>query len=234
MSDSGHRERLLRIGRIVTAAGGGDTAGALCRASVEVVAVAGASAMIMGEGQPNPLCASDPVAARLEDLQHTLGEGPCLDAHNRGRAVAEPDLAAAGGPRWAAFGPAAVAAGARAIFSYPLRLGGVRLGALTLYQRKAGLLTADQDADARTMAGVVTNAVLTIQARAEPGTLSPVLEFLATERAEVHQAAGMVSVQLGIGVGEALVRLRAHAYTSERALTEVAADVVAGRLRLDE
>jgi hypothetical protein len=233
MSDAGHHERAVRIGRIVMAAGG-ESAGALCRASAEILAVAGASTMIMSEGQPNLLCASDAIAARLEDLQHTLGEGPCIEAHERGRAVSEPDLAGPRRPRWGAFAPAAVAAGAAAIFSYPLRLGGVRLGALTLYQREAGALTARQDADTRTVASVLTNAILRIQARADPGALSPELELLASEHAEVHQAAGMVSVQLGIAVGEALVRLRAYAYASERALKEVAADVVAGRLRLEE
>jgi hypothetical protein len=234
MSDVGHRDRLLRIVRIVADAGGHDSAGALCRASVEVLGVAGASTMIMSDGEPHPLCASNSIAARLEDLQHTLGEGPSIDAHERGRAVSEPNLATPLRLRWPAFGLAAAGAGAGAVFSYPLRIGGVRLGALTLYQRAAGALTDDQDADARTLASVVTNAILTIQARADPGALSPALELLASGRAEVHQAAGMLSVQLGIGVGEALVRLRAYAFSSERALTAVAADVVAGRLRLDE
>ena len=84
------------------------------------------------------------------------------------------------------------------------------------------------------MASVVTNAILSIQARAAPGALSPELEILASDRAELHQAAGMVSVQLGVDVREALVRLRAYAYASGRSLIQVAADVVAGRLHLDE
>jgi hypothetical protein len=233
MSGAGEAGRLVRIARAITAAGGRDAPGVLCRASAEIVAVSGASTMVMSGGHPTPLCASDRIAARLADLQYTLGEGPCLDAHERGRAVSEPDLAGARRPRWTAFGPAALAAGAAAVFSYPLRLGGVRLGALTFYQRESGTLTGAQDADARALAGLLTSAVLGIQARAAPGSLSPELDLLASAQAEVHQAAGMLSVQLGIGVGEALVRLRAHAYASGRALAEVAADVVAGRLRLD-
>ncbi|MFD0630267.1 ANTAR domain-containing protein [Catenulispora yoronensis] len=55
-----------------------------------------------------------------------------------------------------------------------------------------------------------------------------------TYRAEVHQATGMISVQLGVSLAEALVRLRAHAWAADRLLADVAADVVARRLRFDE
>lgn len=223
-----------RIERLVAVVDGPDLTGRLCRASVDALSVTGASAMVMSGGIPSPLFASDLVAARLEDLQQVLGEGPCVDAHERGRAVSEPDLAAPSRARWPAFGPAALAAGAGALFSFPLRIGVVCLGALTLYEREPGPLSADQHAEARTLAGIVAIAILTIQAQAPPGTLSPALEVLASHRAEIHQASGMVSLQLGVGVGEARMALRARAYSTERPLADVAADVVAGRLRLDE
>jgi hypothetical protein len=60
--------------------------------------------------------------------------------------------------------------------------------------------------------------------RARPGTF----------RAQVHQAAGMISVQLGVSLAEALVRLRARAFAEDRLIAEVAADVVARRLRFGE
>jgi AmiR/NasT family two-component response regulator len=53
-------------------------------------------------------------------------------------------------------------------------------------------------------------------------------------RAQVHQATGMISVQLGVGQAEALVRMRAHAFRHRRALADVASDVVARRLRFNE
>ena len=43
----------------------------------------------------------------------------------------------------------------------------------------------------------------------------------------------MVAAQLSSDVGDALARLRAHAYAEDRTLTSVAADVVARRLRFD-
>lgn len=56
---------------------------------------------------------------------------------------------------------------------------------------------------------------------------------LVRRGAVVHQAAGMVSAQLDITLADALVKLRAHAFSRERPLTDVATDIVARSLRLD-
>ena len=48
----------------------------------------------------------------------------------------------------------------------------------------------------------------------------------------VHNAAGAVSIQLGVTITEALVRLRAYAFSNDRPLRDVAEDVVARKLRL--
>jgi len=196
--------------------------------------VAGAAATIVAaEGQPAPLCSSNVVADHIEDLQYTLGEGPGIDAHEGGRPVAEPDLVSPRLVRWPALGPSATAAGAGALFAFPLRLGAIRLGALTLYQPGAGRLSDAQHGDALEMADIVLQVVLALQAEAPPGALASELETLSGARAEVHQAAGMVSVQLSVTVGEALVRLRARAWVDGRPLGALAADVVARRVRFD-
>ena len=226
-------DRLRRIAPVAAAANGPDAARSMCLACASILGVAGVSLMVMTDGLPSPLSSSGSVAARLEYLQHTFGEGPCVDAHETGRPVAEPDLARPRPARWSAFGPAALAAGAGALFAFPLRIGGARIGALTLSQPHAGDLSDVQYGDAQMIAGVVAHAILAIQAQAEPGTLSPELEALVDSGAQLHQAAGMVSVQLGVGVGDALVRIRAYAFSADRALGEIAADVVARRLRFD-
>jgi len=48
----------------------------------------------------------------------------------------------------------------------------------------------------------------------------------------VHQATGMLSVQMAVSMDEALVRLRAHAFAHDKSVVEVSRDVVARRLRL--
>jgi hypothetical protein len=195
----------------------------------------GAGIMLMSGDFPHgSLCTTDEVSALIERLQYDLGEGPCVDAYQLDHPVLEPDLADPTVPRWLAFTGPAVAAGARAVFGFPLHVGAVRLGALNLYRDGPGPLDGQQHADALVMTDVAAEAVLLLQADAPPGLVAAELEAGADFRLVVHQAAGMVSVQLGVTVGQALVRLRANAFGNDRPLTEVARDVVARTLRFDE
>ena len=207
----------------------------LCEVGAQLSGTTGAGIMLMVDKVPQgTLCVSDDVSGLIEELQHTLGEGPCVDAFNQGQAVLEPDLAAPAVQRWPAFTPAAVAAGARAIFGFPLQIGGTRLGALNLYRDSTGPLSVDQHADVSIMAEVAARTVIDLQSLAPPGALAVELREGTSYQHVVHQASGMASVQLGISVGDALVRLRAHSFATDRPLTEVARDVVDRRLRFDE
>jgi GAF domain-containing protein len=228
-------DRLERI-RAELSAGGDDGASSsrLCQVSVKVSGVTGAGIMLMsGDFPTGSLCATDEVSRLIEDLQFSLGEGPCVQAHQSDQVVAEPDLVAPDRPRWLAFTPPAVGAGVRALFAFPLRVGTVRLGALNLYRDCPGPLSEDQHADALVMADVAARWVLERQANAPPDKVAQEFELAGDFHLVVHNAAGMVSVQAGISLAEALVRLRAHAFSAARDLREVAEDVVARRLRFD-
>jgi hypothetical protein len=206
----------------------------LCEGCARVSAMSGAGIMLMsGEMPVGSVCSSNEVSTLIEDLQYTLGEGPCVDAYHEDRPVLEPDLVNPVTPRWFAFTPPAVAAGARAVFGFPLQTGAVRLGALNLYRDRIGPLTDEQHADALVLAGVVTRAVLAMQAQASPGRLAIELETGSDLKLVVHQAAGMIAAQLGVGVGEALVRLRAYTFTHNRPISDVAEAVVSRLLRFD-
>jgi GAF domain-containing protein len=148
--------------------------------------------------------------------------------------VLESDLDEPSTPRWPAFTGPAVAAGVRAVFGFPLHVGAVRLGALNLYRDQPGPLTDEQHADALVMADVAAQALLLLQADAPPGKLAAELEAGADFQYVVHQASGMVAVQLDVGVDQALIRLRAHAFGNDRTLAEVGHDVVDRRLRFDD
>jgi GAF domain-containing protein len=204
----------------------------LCEVCRTVTGATGAAIMLMSGDLPlGSVCTTGEVSSLIEDLQYTFGEGPCVDAYDLDRPVLEPDLADPATPRWPAFTGAAVAAGVRAVFGFPMAVGSVRLGALNLYTDHPGPLTDDQHADALVMAGVAAEAVLAMQAGSPPGALAAELEG-SDFRYVVHQAAGMVSAQLDVSVTVAMVRLRGYAFGNERRLDDVAADVVARRLRL--
>ncbi len=189
--------------------------------------------LMLGDVPRGSLCSTNDVSQLIEDLQYTLGEGPCLDAYQQDRVVAEPDLADPMTRRWFAFTPPALEAGVRAVFGFPLRVGTVRLGALNLYRDRPGPLSGDQHADALVVADVAARWVLETQAGAPPDTVAGELEAGADFHFAVHNAAGMVSVQQDISVTDALIRLRAYAFTHDRPLTEVAQDVIGRKLRLE-
>lgn len=223
--------RLAQILAGLTGGGEGTEAPTrLCESTRDIVGLTGAGVMLMSGDLPTgTLCTTDAVSSQLEELQYTLGEGPCVDAYHRGQVIAEPDLARPATPRWPAFTEAAARAGARAVFGFPLHLGAARLGALNLYRDAPGPLSDDQHADALVMAEVIADWVLNVQAAADPGTLAVELEQ-GDFHFVVHNAAGAVSVQLEVSVTEALIRLRAYAFANNRALHDVAEDVVARRL----
>ena len=218
------------------AAGGGDawSSARLCGVCPGIVGVNGAGVMLMSGDIPRgSLCTTNEVSHLIEELQYTLGEGPCVDAHRQDSVVAEPDLADPATPRWFAFTPPALEAGVRAVFGFPLRVGAVRLGALNLYRDWPGPLSDDQHADALVVADLAARWVLEAQAGAPPGAVAQELEAGADFHFAVHNAAGMVSAQQDISVTDALIRLRAYAFTHDRPLTEVAQDVVGRKLRLE-
>ena len=232
-------DRLLRILALLGSDTRGDGAPAgprrLCTAAAETTGTSGAAIMLVDASGPRgSLCATDGVAELMEELQYTLGEGPCVDAHRQGRTVTEPDLADPQAARWAAFSPQALEAGARAVFAFPVRVGAARLGTLDLYRDRPGAMTGDQHADGVVMADVVARAVVAMQADAAPDGVAPALEAGADFHLVVHQAAGMVSSQLDVSVTEALIRIRAHAFAAGQPINDVAAAVVERRLRLRE
>jgi hypothetical protein len=222
------------LGRLVSHEVDGSGTVVLCELAAEVAGVSGASIMLLSdELAQGSLCTTDGVAVYLDDLQFTLGEGPSLEAHAQGFPVLEPDLAAHASDRWPALVPLAVGAGVRAVFAFPLRIGAVRLGAVTLFRDVPGPLGDSQYGDALALALVASRTILAIQADAPPGSVAAEIEEGANFHFVVHQAAGMVSIQLDVGVTEALVRLRAHAFMAGRSIDDVSRDVVERRLRFD-
>lgn len=212
---------------------GSDVGARLCTACVEILAVSGAGIMLIADGdQRGSLGASNSAIGMVEELQFTTGEGPCVDAYETREPVSEPNLAEPDIDRWPAFSGPAVEAGVCAVFGFPLQSGSGCLGALDVYLDRPGDLRPEQAADAVIMAEVISHTVLGLQADAPPGTLADQLESMLDHRAVVHQASGMVSAQLDVGVREALLRIRAHSYTESRPANDVARDIVQRRLRL--
>jgi hypothetical protein len=184
------------------------------------------------EGMRGVAAASDPVSETLEQLQFSLGEGPCIDAFASRRVVLEPDLANGASARWLAYAPAAHAQGVGAVFAFPLQVGAARLGVMDVYREGPGPLSDESLAQALTFAEVAVETLLDAQGKAVVGEVAEGLDRALDSHYVIYQAQGMTMVDLGVPLADALARLRAHAYAHGRPLQGVARDVVAGRLRL--
>lgn len=199
----------------------------LATACVRALPVSGVGlALMTDEGPAGIITATDGAAIELEQLQFTLGEGPCVDASESGRPVLQPDLARTAPLRWPAFAGGALDAGIRAVFAFPLRVGAIRVGVLDLYRNLAGPLSPEELTEALSFADAATLALLHAQAGSPASGAVPVVD----DRAEVHQATGVVSVQAAVGLAEAFVLLRARAFAEGRPLADLARDVLDGTL----
>ena len=240
MTDTRRRVRVWGLVAQQAAARGGRVSAAdVCAAVVPGVAGSGAWLSAARDAQAGHLMqVTDEVGGQLADLQLTLGEGPSLDASVSGGPALAADLADwESASRWPAVAPAASSAGAAAVFVFPLVIGAIRAGVLGLYRDQPGPLSDFQLGDALVFADTATMLLLDAQdgaaggaaARTGPGGQPA---GLASRRAEVDQATGMLTEQLGVSITDAFARLRAYAYVNDIQLADVARDIVARRLRL--
>lgn len=229
---------MTSVGEILGTLLDGDNEGAnlpelLCFRCNESLGVSGVGLALMTEdGHQGVIGATDGAARQLEELQFTLGEGPCVDASDAGSPVLQADLAATGASRWHGFAPSALEAGIAAVFAFPLQVGGIRLGVMDLYRDTVGSLEEQELVDALSYADAAVVMLLHLQSQMEPGEgLHPQLADALGSRPEVHQATGIIAVQAAVGLVDALLLLRAHAFASGRSISDVARDVVRREIR---
>jgi hypothetical protein len=209
--------------------------GALSARFVQQLAITGASVCVTAAGRrQSTVSVSDSLAARIDELQYTLGEGPHWEALRSGAVVSAPYLRTSDAGNWPLLSEALSEFEIGALFAFPLRMGAVTVGVADLYRTNAGPL---DDRDLRTAASMSRAAA--------PGALRAATELarddeahtagLAAElRREVHQATGMILVQLDVDATEAFLRLKAYSFSSGISIQDVAKDVVQRRLNFRE
>ena len=228
---------------------------AAAEADLRQVGASGVNVTLAAHGQLVQLAYSSGVLARdLYEIQRTLGEGPTLVAVARGVPIVA-TLTDDTHDRWIAFGRAARAHGIDRVYAIPQGTGGVRIGALTVHVGPTGRVGADRADSADPAGGAQLASSAPTDTPAPPGDAQLagllrladrlLLALLAPPNAPAdaartgvfttvtHQAAGMVSVQLGIPIADAVVTLQAEAFGSGRDLVAVSRDVVTRRLRFD-
>lgn len=229
-----------RVGQLVRSlgqnGGGEPLIQRLCQRCVTSLGVEGVGMYVSaGAGRQSTVAATDAVSAKLEEMQMLFGEGPCVDALAGGVPVLVADLGRASlAERWPAFTPTALEAGVRAAFAFPLQIGAIRIGAMDLYRDRTGSLENTDLMEAGIFADAAVRVILDLQSQHVDGAFPDELAPHWSSSAAVHQATGMVMVQLGTDVVSAFAALRARAYGTDRKVRDVARDIVEGRLRLEE
>jgi hypothetical protein len=225
------REGRLREARSAILEWSRGTAGDACGPCVEVLEVAGASVSVLtGSMSQATLCATDGVAARIEELQLDLGEGPCWEAMDSRVPVLVPDVRDVADRPWPLFAASAQEILTGGIFAFPLRVGVIDLGSFDVYRTLAGLLEASVVIDAAALADAMARAVLQRLLADSGEDLASWEREYTDSRREVHQATGMILAQVGTTAAGAFALLRARAFSEGRTVRQVARDVVARRL----
>ena len=160
-------------------------------------------------------------------MQGSLGEGPSYEAYRTRRPILVSDLAADPGTHWPVFATEVGACPVGAVFAFPLQRGAIAIGALDLYRREPGWLTSEEVNVALRIVDIATLALLALRVDSLHGEW---VVTLPLERAQVHQATGMLISGLGVSAEQALAKLRAHAFSVGRMVDEIADDLVSGRI----
>ena len=195
----------------------------LCRAMVGTLGMDGAAVTARGSADHGHLVfATDDVARTVDEFHLTLNEGPAIDAFLHRSPCAVPDLAAGVAVRrWPVLTREVGPLGVGALFAFPLQIGAVPFGTVQLYRRAAGALTPAATTSAMLATEAVARAVLQDLHGADGRMVLPDTIAIAT---------GMIAVQAGVPVGNALALLRAAAFAEHLSIHEIAAMVV-GRIR---
>jgi hypothetical protein len=209
---------------------------AVCRASANALPGDGAAiTMMTSDSRRETVFAGDPVISDFERLQYTVGEGPTLQAFSTGHPVLVTDLRdRSTAVRWPGLVAGLDGQPARAVFSFPMRFGAINVGVCVLYRLEPEPLNSADLAFVLRALDLCTLALLQLRDGQQSGSLLGLwLTDEGSRRHEVHQATGMLMVQLGVSAETAFARLRGHAFARERSLEQVASDIVNRRIRLE-
>ncbi|GAA5212367.1 GAF domain-containing protein [Microbacterium kyungheense] len=212
----------------LTAASDGDLCSPLCAA----VSMPGAVVSTLGSPMGSEtVCASTKLGARIDEIQIDLGEGPSWEALRTRLPVTASDLQVDGGALWPGTWAALRELDVGALFAFPLYVSTLGIGSIALYSMTARELS-DADIERMSRLAAIVSSTLLRRALNRLDAPDDGAQEEPYSRREVHQATGMVAARNSIGVDDALLLLRGHAFAAGRPVRDVAADVIARRLDL--
>ena len=197
---------------------------------VEVLDVAAAGLLLADpSGELRVVASSSEAMHTLELLELQSAEGPCFECFHTGKPSVNTALTAIDQP-WPRFGPSALAAGFVSVSALPMRLRGRTIGALNLFRSDAGALSERDQVAAQAFADVATIGILQNRAVEEAQTVNDQLTAALNSRVIIEQAKGMIAERTGLDMARAFDGLRHHARSHNLRLSDLAEQVVSGRV----
>jgi GAF domain-containing protein len=175
------------------------------------------------------MASSSERAEALEVLQVQHAEGPCFECYHRGTLVFSERLSEDAG-RWPLFAPAAMRAGFGSVHTIPMRVHGQTVGGLNLFRAEAGRLAEPDVPLSQGLADVAAIALLQQREAREAHDTVRQLQGALQSRVVIEQAKGLLAERGGISMDAAFTLMRTYARAQNRRLSEVAADLIAGRV----
>ena len=175
-------------------------------------------------GRPVTVACSDQVAARVDEVQYDLDDGPCLHAMRDGSMVRIEDTREKA--RWPAFEAQAAAHGIRSCLALPLNVDGKPAGALNLYSRQASAFGAAEARQAENFAENASGALSLAMRLASHAALIEQLRSSLSSRTVIDQALGIIMAREQCNQARAFAILRSASQNSNVKLRDIAGAVV--------
>ena len=202
----------------------------LAHRCVEMLDVAAVGLMLVTPEGALRVVASSSEAMRLVELFETQSEeGPCPDCFRTGQPSLHEDLAGEA-QRWPRFGPVALAAGFQSVQALPMRLRGITIGALNLFQTERGALEKPDLLAAQALADVATIAILQHRATVQADLVVDQLNHALTSRVLIEQAKGILAERSSLDMEGAFSWLRHHARSNNLRLVDLAQSIIDGKV----
>lgn len=226
VAEAGMAQTLVEIARILLAPGSVEQIlQRIVLLSMTAIDGCDAAGLCAHAGSPTELpLVGDGTLAALDEVQHELGEGPCLDVLAGADSAYVAELIDS--TRWPLFAARATAAGMRSALAYRLASGKVTLGALQMYARLPAAFSATDRAQGLLFAAHAGMALANAQALAEADDRTANLLTAMLSREVIGQAQGILMERERITAEQAFSLLRKASQALNRKLSDVAQELV--------